>query len=195
MERNGRPSAQRRMSFNYKWDVQEQSASISFSSFGVTLTKRPLDLLDESFERSDQSAPVSLIQLSQGQVFARRSTPPDSRKANFSIGEWFCPKLSRGPSLKQQEQPAQDSGPLEFLPATYVDSSTVRLTDNGRFDPHLLEECADQDFWQRRRFRRPLPGLPLRPSADRDDEEQYFHSGHLSLVILHKIYISVFFYI
>lgn len=208
---------QRRMSFNYKWDVQEQSASISFSSFGLTI-KRPLDLLDESFERSDHSGPVSLIQLSQGPVIARRENirPPidDRSKANFSISEWFCPKLSRALSFRRPAiegssddlldhyRDANEASlcPNEFSPG-YVDSSTVRLTDNARFDPLLLEECGDQQYWQRqRRFphRRPLPSLPA-PSYDDDDadghdrqeeEEEYFHSRHLSLVV--RRYLLVF---
>lgn len=180
MDRPGKDRRpQRRMSFNYKWDVQEQSASISFSSFGLTLTKRPLDLLDESFERSDQSAPVSLIQLSQGPIFARRESAQssDDKKVNFSLCEWFCPKLSRAPTFKQ---PAIEGS------SGYVNSSTVRLTSNGRFDPLLLEECDDQQYWQRqRRFphRRPLPNLPAAQST-LDDEEEYFHSLHLSLVVI-----------
>ncbi len=187
------------MSFNYKWDVQEQSASISFSSFGLTLTKRPLDLLDESFERSDQSAPVSLIHLSQGQVFARRDvTTPDERKGHFSFSEWFCPRLSRGPSVKRATASEASAG-LVDLTSSYVDSSTVRLTDNSRFDANLLEDCADQDYWQRqRRFphRRPLPTLPAPPLSDADgdstdddddDEEEYFHSRHLSLVVITRL--------
>ena len=198
--KDGRPPPQRRMSFNYKWDVQEQSASISFSSFGLTLTKRPLDLLDESFERSDQSAPVSLIHLSQGQVFASRDVstiPADERKGHFSLSEWFCPRLSRGPSRRANCE-AASALPLD-LATSYVDSSTVRLTDNRRFDPLLLEECADHDYWQRQRrfpLRRPLPSLPAPPlstedgdNADRelDEEEEYFHSHHLSLVVITRL--------
>lgn len=217
--KNERP--QRRMSFNYKWDVQQQSACVSFTSFGLTF-KRPLDLLDESFERSDQSAPVSLIHLSQGQVF--RQDPSDNRRQpratsvdraaaaaksghhHFSIGEFFCPKLTRGQSVRRRTE----ADPLDFPLSTssYVDSSTVRLTDKRRFDPLLLEDYADQQYWQRQRqfpilHDRPLPSLPdprllaaaadgqdsrFDDAQDRDDEEEYFHSCHLSLVVLYLAY-------
>ena len=192
--KNGRP--QRRMSFNYKWDVQQQSACVSFTSFGLTF-KRPLDLLDESFERSDQSAPVSLIHLSQGQVFARHDVDSEDRakslddgatksSGHFSIGEFFCPKLSR-----------RAADPLDYpVASSCIDSGTVRLTDKRRFDPLLLEDYADQQYWQRQRtfpmlHDRPLPSLPNptltadgQDAQDRDDDEQYFHSCHLSLVVV-----------
>ena len=217
---NGRP--QRRMSFNYKWDVQQQSACVSFTSFGLTF-KRPLDLLDESFERSDQSAPVSLIHLSQGQVFARQDVSDDRQHQpkvmtsleidrttkNRSIGEFFCPKLTRGQSVRKRTE----ADPLDFplASSSYVDSGTVRLTDKRRFDPLLLEDYADQQYWQRKRqfpilhHDRPLPSLPdprlllgatadggqdshehFDDAQDRDDdeEEEYFHSCHLSLVVI-----------
>ncbi len=220
--KNGRP--QRRMSFNYKWDVQQQSACVSFTSFGLTF-KRPLDLLDESFERSDQSAPVSLIHLSQGQVFRQdlsddrrepRATSVDRAAAtaaksgghhHFSIGEFFCPKLTRGQSVRRRTE----GDPLDFplSASSYVDSGTVRLTDKRRFDPLLLEDYADQQYWQRQRLfpilhDRPLPSLPdprllaaaaaaaadgedshFDDAQDRDDEEEYFHSCHLSLVVVY----------
>lgn len=63
-----RRPVQRRLSFNcerqYSYDVQERSGSITFSGFGFQLSSKPLDLLDESFERlDDQSGPVSLVRL------------------------------------------------------------------------------------------------------------------------------------
>jgi hypothetical protein len=229
MERSGSKNGgrpQRRMSFNYKWDVQQQSACVSFTSFGLTF-KRPLDLLDESFERSDQSAPVSLIHLSQGQVFRQdlsddrrepRATSDDRAAAaaksgggghhHFSIGEFFCPKLTRGQSARRRTA----ADPLDFplSASSYVDSGTVRLTDKRRFDPLLLEDYADQQYWQRQRLfpilhDRPLPSLPdprllsaaaaaadgqedshFDDAQDRDDEEEfYFHSCHLSLVVVY----------
>lgn len=202
-EKNERVPPQRRMSFNYKWDVQQQSASVSFSSFGLTF-KRPLDLLDESFERSDGSAPVSLIHLSQGQVYARqdlidaqqRATLGDREKCHhFSIGEFFCPKLTRG----QSERRRTEADPLDFplSSGSYVDSGTVRLTEKRRFDPLLLEDYADQQYWQRQRQfpvrHRPLPNAPssavddqgsnFDATQDRDVDEEYFHSRHLTLVV------------
>lgn len=203
MERTGKGRAppQRRMSFNYKWDVQQQSASVSFSSFGLTF-KRPLDLLDESFERSDGSAPVSLIHLSQGQVFAtqdlidvqQRVTLDNREKCHhFSIGEFFCPKLTRG----QSERRRTVSDPVQFplSSSSYVDSGTVRLTDKRRFDPLLLEDYADDRYWQRQRQfqidERPISAADdgddqdcnFDATQDRDVDEEYFHSRHLSLVV------------
>lgn len=183
---------QRRMSFNYNWDVQQQSASISFSSFGLTLTRRPLDLLDESFERDDPTAPVSLIQLSQGSIFARKDDGPSSAqsKSAFSIGDWFCPKLARHQQAIKSEASSGSTPSLSGLPVGYVDSSTIRLSTQGRFDPLVLEECDDRQHWQRRlAHRQPLPELQPSTidddgsSTDTEEEEDYFLSRHCSLVV------------
>ena len=103
---------QRRLSFQYRYDVQEQAGSVVLAGFGLQLTKKPLDLLNESFERSDdQSAPVSLIRLDQQDL-------PSSDQASgpFTIGQFFS-RLKRRKSRVRQVAPRPSA----------INSQTVRL--------------------------------------------------------------------
>ena len=200
-------SVQRKLSFNmersYRWDVQEQSGCISFSSFGVTITKRPLDLLDESFDRSDVSCPVSLVQLdkSHSPIVAKKQVLPvpaviDHQKSNqgqnhghdhrsfFSLGDWLCTRFTGAePSISTGDQPSLSRS---------VDG-TVRLPEDIRkklmIDYHD-EDDDDEPHQVKRAVRQrcPLPTFPSPPPPEEidadysDDGEEETFCPHFSLV-------------
>lgn len=121
---------QRRLSFQYRYDVQEQSGSVVLAGFGLELTKKPLDLLDESFERSDDnSAPVSLVRQDRlstvGKFFSRlkrRSSSSSSRAGkSFHHHEPIDSRTVRLPpvrsgSKQRRPLPSFHSRPPSFTP-------------------------------------------------------------------------------
>ena len=186
LELSSRPPRRRRLasSFNcqqYRWNVQERSGSIRHSAFGLTINRRPvLDLLDESFDRSEEefrsapTAPVSLV-FEASQAGRSRASSPISRSTvvdrSFSncIANWFAPisnRLFHHQRQQQQQQPnsLDTSCPLK---------SRSYLTESDRFYS-LSTSTARLPVYQQRQLepllfchqrvrpkqRRPLPNLP-----------------------------------
>lgn len=190
-------SVQRKLSFNmersYRWDVQEQSGCISFSSFGVTITKRPLDLLDESFDRSDVSCPVSLVQLdkSHSPIVAKKQVLPVpavvadkpsqhvDHRGFFSLSDWLCTRFTGAePSVSTGDQPSLGRS-----------EGTVRLPDDIR--EKLMADYSDDEAHQVKRAVRqrcPLPTFPSPPPPEEidadysDGEEEHSFCPLFSLV-------------
>ena len=81
----------------YHWDLQQPNARVRLSSLHLDYGKRWPDL-DESFDASESSGPVALLQLKSEHVYfpAVRPVPLDeSYRFSFSLPQWLCPRRKR----------------------------------------------------------------------------------------------------
>ena len=86
----------------YHWDLRQASASVRFSSLGLGLDYgRRWPDADESFDASETSTTVSLLQLKSRQICCSAAVRPtlvdDDMVAGFSLGRWLCPRRKRPP--------------------------------------------------------------------------------------------------
>lgn len=114
----------------YHWDLQQPSASVRFSSLHLNYGKRWPDL-NESFDASESSGPVALIQLKSEHICfpAVRPVPLDEGyKLSFSLTQWLCPrrKRSRHPNSHIHRIPLSESS---------VDHSFVYGSALAQFPP------------------------------------------------------------
>lgn len=159
-------------SFNnhqYRWDVQERSGSIRLSTLGLTINRRSvLDLLDESFDRSEEefrsapTAPVSLV--FQTNPSERLTVPSISSRATIAdssfsscISNWFVAPISKLRLFQHQQ------------PASHVEKSTSYSTESEAFYslststarlPAYQHRQLEPLLFYRPKLRRPLPNLP-----------------------------------
>jgi hypothetical protein len=181
LELSSRPPRRRRRlvsSFNcqqYRWNVQERSGSIRHSTFGLTINRRPvLDLLDESFDRSEEefrsapTAPVSLVFEAQGQSRASspisRSTTVDRSFSNC-ISHWLAPISNRLFHQQQQQSNSLDTScPVKSSSySTESDRFYSLSTSTARLPVYQQRQLEPLLFYHQRvraKQRRPLPNLP-----------------------------------